>query len=170
MGAVITQSKYYSAIANAIRDNKEEEKTYTPAQMADEINNACALQYENGFREGFEAGHLIQTGVFTYEKDHHKITLLIPQGMKMLEIAPLGTPAESTSTRVPVSYLFVSEMLRNNNVTHENKGCIVQYNYSGYRTSFYGYDTTDGFTVDVGETLVFEAGMTYSWTAHFWEE
>ena len=34
MGIVTTDNKHYSAIANAIRDNKGEAETYTPAQMA----------------------------------------------------------------------------------------------------------------------------------------
>ena len=170
MGTIITQSKHYSDIANAIRDNKATEETFTPDQMADEINNACVAQYEKGFQEGMQTGHRIESGVFTLEKDSSSLTLNISSGVKMIEILPTGTPGVSTSARVPISYLFASEVLQKNNITYEGKGCIVQYKYSGNRTSFYVYDTTNGFTVDFGELLVFEAGMPYAWTAYFWQE
>lgn len=171
MGIVTTDNKHYSAIANAIRDNKGEAETYTPAQMAEEINNACAAQHEIGYSEGLQAGHFIQRGMFTLAEDSNSIVLDIPSGIKMMEIVPQGTPAVGTSTRVPVCYLFASETFQNN-VAYPEKGVTVQYNYNnnGYRTSFFKYDITDGFSVILNDILVFEAGMPYLWTAHYWQE
>ena len=127
METVITQSKYYRAIANAIRDNKATEENFTPAQMADEVNNACAAQYERGFSEGLQAGNRVEQGVFTLERDSSSLTLNISPGAKMIEIIPQGTPAASTSTRVPVCYLFASEVLQKNNI---NILKLVSYYYS----------------------------------------
>ena len=88
----------------------------------------------------------------------------------MIEIIPQGTPAASTSSRIPVHYLFAAERFQTNNIIYPGYGVLVQYSYSGLRTSFYQYDSTDGMIVILDKVLVFEAGMTYSWTAHYWQE
>lgn len=170
MGIITTDNKHYSTIANAIRRNQETEETFTPELMANGIDNACTAQYKKGFNAGLQAGYRIESGVFTLEQDSHSLTLNISSGVKMLEIVPTGTPAASTSTRIPVCYLFASESYQNNNLTYQGKGVIAQYNYNGYRASCYTYSTANGFSVELPETLVFEAGMPYAWTAHFWQE
>lgn len=170
MGIITTDNKHYSDIADAIRRNKAEEETYTPAQMADEIDNACTVQYEIGFSEGMQAGHRIEQGVFTLETDSSSIALNIPSGAKMIEIVPQGTPAVSTNTPIPVSYLFAAECFQNNNVAYPGKGAVVEYDCYGFHTTFFEYNATGGFTIDLGEYLFFEAGMPYLWTAHYWQE
>ena len=170
MGIITTDNKHYSDIADAIRRNKAEEETYTPAQMADEIDNACTARYETGFSEGVEAGHRIEQGVFTLEADSNSIAINIPSGVKMIEIVPQRTPSASTITRLPVHYLIASERYQNNNLTYQGKGVIVQYYYNVYKASCYTYDNTNGFSLELPATLIFEAGMPYLWTAHYWQE
>ena len=176
MALVITDDKHYTEIAKAIRMRAKSEEHYTPEQMADGVFAACEAQYWEGMAEGYLAGyeaqHIIKTGTFTPTEDTNSISLDIPAGAKMIEVVPEETPSEATgTTRFPIHYLFASEAFQKNNAVFKNQGVTVQYYYgTRFYTSFYLFDTSNGFLVNCDPGLVFEAGMTYKWTAHYWAE
>lgn len=176
MAIVTTDDKHYAEIAKALRHKCNSEEHYTPEQMAYGVYVACDIQYQEGMAEGYlqgcEVQHTIKTGTFTPAEDTNSIHLDIPAGAKIIEIIPEGTPSESSGTsRLPVHYLFASVAFQSNNTVYANIGAAVQYCY-GTRmyTNFYSFDTSAGFTVTCDPGLVFEANMSYKWTAHYWHE
>ena len=176
MGIVTTDDKHYKQIADALRHRGEPDKQYTPEEMADGIYSVCDAQYMMGVAEGYsmgcEAQHIIKTGTFTPAADTISIHLDIPVGAKMVEIIPLGIPSASDNIDwFPVHYLFASQNFQMQNPTYPNLGALVQYGDDiRFYTSFYTFDTSNGFSVTCDPGLVFEANMTYQWRAHYWPE
>lgn len=166
MAIVTTDDRHYTDIAEMIRNQGDFQAQYRPEQLAEGIRAAC----EKRFTEGKAAGHIVRTGTFTPETDTNALYLQIPANAKMIDIVPENTPSEAVSaSRMPVHYLLALEQFRENNLGYKDLGAMVQYCYNArYYNSFYAYDVSDGFAVELASSLVFEANMTYRWTAHYW--
>lgn len=166
MAIVTTDSRHYADIATALRDMGNSEATYTPAQMA----SAILAVADQKFQEGMQAGYRAESGSFTLEYDTNQIVLDIPVGAKMVEIIPLQTPSATASTsRMPLHYMLAVQPFQDNNQGYPNAGAMVQYHYnSRYYTSYYAFDVSNGFSMEMAAGLVLEANIPYQWTAHYW--
>ena len=166
MAIVMTDSRHYMDLANIARERGCTSESFTPEQLPDAIRAACDRQ----FADGMAAAYTVRSGTFMPSADTNKLHLSIPGGAQMIEIIPEGTPSETASTsRMPVHYVLALAPFQEHNPAYKDLGAMVQYYYnSRYYTSHYAYDVADGFDVKLATGLVFEANMTYTWTAHYW--
>lgn len=127
------------------------------------------------------------TGTFTPDEETSAISLDIPAGAKVVEIAPSSTPS-ATQDRVatlddgskqyvidkaPVHLATYAQVFQKGKDTDPIVAQIELYMrlYKKYSRITASVDTSSGFSLTANESYVFfEKDMTYNWTAYYWNE
>ena len=112
------------------------------------------------------------SGTFTPESDTNVFSVSTEAGSKMVEIVPAGTPSSASTGRFPVTHVTATEAQQKNGV---KGGAYVEYKTTSASNPLAGtavaFDNSTGITITcTAKNMIFEAGMTYNWTAYYWNE
>lgn len=112
------------------------------------------------------------SGTFTPESDTNVFNVSTEAGAKMVEIVPTGTPSSATTGRFPITHVTATEVQQKNG---DKGGAYVEYKTTNASNPLAGtavaFDNSTGIAFTCpGNNMIFEAGMTYNWTAYYWNE
>lgn len=112
------------------------------------------------------------SGTFTPESDTNVFSVSTEAGAKMVEIVPTGTPSSATTGRFPVTHVTATEAQQKNGT---KGGAYVEYKTTSSSNPLAGtavaFDNSTGIAFTCpGSNMTFEAGMTYNWTAYYWND
>ena len=138
---------------------------------ASEVILKTAGKYcNNDIRVSTACSFNVVRGSFTPETDTNELSLSIPTAVKAIEIIPQGTP-DNPDGKYAVRYACGVQFIGDN--AHYKAGshfAVDYYSGSKYVRSYYQWNTTNGLSATMDSLLVFRAGVTYNWTAYYWND
>jgi hypothetical protein len=119
----------------------------------------------------------MKTGTFTPATDVHSIDLGIEPGANYVLIKSVTEPNKTRKDgmgvvlRILALDEYISAAIPEPGTSKAViKELVIENNVEQYYVGDFAYNPSNESSVNLGDWSVFEAGMTYEWEAHWWNE